>query len=296
MSKRWYPINIIGSNLYDILLMYGTEFSSGSALLTQTLNNLAIESVQDGSMPGHALSKMYENFGILVQANKLPGQQFSIFDTGSVQNSYREMLKMLFLANTEGSTPDAMARIGQAINGVSPYIVEPINSYPGWVLSNYTGSVYGTVTNANAKEQFVIVEPGFGRFRNIIPVVTGSVLPNGSAVSLSYSVLGTNTILGSREFYESGALMYFFHASGSVSDTVETFISQQVSRLLPANVQPLIRFSEDFVLWKPVGLLQDTMVSGSNVFAINHNGWIYNANPTGWNGSQYVTDVIQLPT
>ena len=79
MSKRWYPSNIIGSKLYDVLSMYGGEFASGSVVLTHTLNDLAVESVQEGVIPGHVLNKMYENFGALVNTNKLPFQQFSQF-------------------------------------------------------------------------------------------------------------------------------------------------------------------------------------------------------------------------
>lgn len=298
VSKRWYPVNIIGSTLYDVFSMYGAEFSSGSIQLTTMLNNLSIDAAQEGPVSGHTFSKLYENFGILVQANKLPSQQFSIFDTGSVQNSYREMLKMLFLAHTEGSTPDALARIGQAINGISPIIIEPMDEYQGMVLTNYTGSVYAVFANSGSGREYLIVNPALGRYGHIIPVVSGSNVPIGSKISVSFDVLGVNSQVWSKEFLESGVWLYFFISSGSISTqfgALQTFIQAEVSRLLPANIQPQISYLQDFVLWKPVGLLQDTPVSGSNVWNVSRGGWIYNATPTNFNGTSYITDVVTLP-
>jgi len=214
ISSRWYPQNIIGSNLYDLLEMYGSEFSSGSSLVTQVFNDLFIENVRAGTIVGRSVSKMYDNFGVMVGVNKMPYQEYDTFNTGSILNSFRTELKFLTLAYTESTTPDALARIGQSINGISPVVIEPIDNYPGWVLSNFSGSVIETVYNTQAKKFYVMVNPSFGRFGKVIPLGSG-VVTTGSMISLSYSILGLNTILKSDLFEQAGVLLYFFIPSGS---------------------------------------------------------------------------------
>jgi hypothetical protein len=200
------------------------------------------------------------------------------------------------LAHIEGTTPDALARIGQAINGISPVVIEPIDNYPGWVLTTYTGSVVATAYNADGKQNYVVVSPSWGRFGNTIPI--GAVqVATGSTISMSYSILGLNTILKDESFYRAGVLLYFFLASGSSEQTaaVQTVIENVVNRVLPAYVKPEIHYSYDFVTWRPVAPAADTMVSGSNVFAVSKLGWIYNASHTSVTGSSYTTDVVFIP-
>jgi len=296
ISSRWYPQNIIGSNLYDLLEMYGSEFSSGSSLVTQVFNDLFIENVRAGTIVGRSVSKMYDNFGVMVGVNKMPYQEYDTFNTGSILNSFRTELKFLTLAYTESTTPDALARIGQSINGISPVVIEPIDNYPGWVLSNFSGSVIETVYNTQAKKFYVMVNPSFGRFGKVIPLGSG-VVTTGSMISLSYSILGLNTILKSDLFEQAGVLLYFFIPSGSstqVSD-VQNVIETAVDNVLPAYIKPEIRYSFDYVLWRPVAPAADTLVSGSSIFAVNKYGWIYNAAPTSVTGSTFTTDVIQIP-
>jgi len=296
LSSQWYPQNIIGSTLYDLLDMYASELSSGSSEITQTFNDLFIENVRDGVIQGHSTSKMYENFGILLGINKLPSQEFSQFNTGSILNSYRTSLKFLTLAYTETTTPDALTRIGQAINGISPVIIEPIDNYPGWILSNFSGSVIETSFNSAAKKFYVMVTPSFGRFGKVIPI-KDALVATGSTISLSYSILGLNTILKQNSFEQAGVLLYFFIPSGSSTqiNDVKNVIETAVDNVLPAYIKPEIHYSFDFVLWRPVAPAVDTMVSGSNIFAVNKYGWIYNANPTNVTGSVFITDVIQIP-
>lgn len=293
LSRRWYPSNIIGSPLYDLLEMYGTEFASSSVELTKVADDLYLESVRTGMIAGHANSKMYENFGTFVGTNKIAYQEFSQFNTGSILNSYRTMLKFLTLSHIEGGTADALARIGQAVNGVSPVIIEPIINYPGWVLTNYSGSVLSTFSNG---QNYAVVSPPFGRFGSTIPIGTLSIA-TGSSIELSYSILGVNTILQSEAFYRGGVLLYFFVASGSVAQTtaVQAVISNAVNRVLPAYIEPRIFYSVDFVTWRPVAPPADTMVVSSSVFATSPLGWIYNATPTPVSGSMYVTDVLTIP-
>jgi hypothetical protein len=295
LSNKWYPVNIIGSSLYDILSMYGLEFASGSVGITQAEDDLFIETVRTGLIDGHTYSKMYENFGVFVNANKTPYQEYDRFNSGSVINSYRTMLKFLTLAHIEGTTKDALGRIGQAYTGISPVIVEPIKNYPGWVLTTYTGSVIQTIYNADDKQRYVEVTPPWGRYGATLPVLQ-STIPVSSSISLSYSVLGINTVIYDQDFYRAGVLLYFF-ISGSMGYTASVMagIANAVDRVLPAYIKPLICYSSDFVSWRPAVPTIDTMVAGSTVFAVSPFGWVYNAIPTVLSGSIYTTGVIQVP-
>lgn len=296
LSNRWYPVNIIGSTLYDVLSMYGLEFASGSIAITQASDDLYIETVRTGLIDGHTSSKMYENFGVLVGTDKVPFQEYSQFNTGSVLNSYRTTLKFLTLSHIEGTTEDALARIGQAYTGISPVVIEPIDNYPGWVLTTYTGSVRATIFNHDNKQRYVSVTPPWGRYGSTIPVLQSTIIVS-SSISLSYSVLGTNTVIYDQDFYRAGVLLYFFLPSASVAynTAVQGAIVNAVDRVLPAYIKPIILYSMDFVSWRPVAPPTDTMVASSSVFAVSPLGWVYNATPTPISGSMYTTDVIQLP-
>jgi hypothetical protein len=296
LAIQWYPSNIQGSNLYDLLSMYATEFASGSTDITQVFNDLFIENARTGVIQGRSTSKLYDNFGVMVGVNKLPYQEYDTFNTGSLLNSYRTELKFLTLSYTESTTIDAVTRIGQAINGISPVIIEPIQNYPGWILSNFSGSVVTTVYNSAAKKFFVMTNPAFGRFGRIIPIQK-AIVSSGSVISLSYSILGLNTILKSEEFEKSGVLLYFFIPSGSVEQIqgVKNVITTALDNVLPAYITKEVNYSFDYALWRPVAPAADTMVSGSNIFAVSKYGWIYNAEPTAISGSVFITDVIQIP-
>ena len=296
LSNRWYPVNIIGSTLYDVLSMYGLEFASGSIEITQTANDLFIETVRAGIVDGHSGSKMYENFGILVDTDKLPYQEYGQFNTGSVLNSYRTLLKFLTLAHTEGTTDDALARVGQAFTGISPVVLEMATTYPGWTLTSYTGSVVTTIGLATSDQRYAYVSPAFGRFGSTIPVQTPEIV-TGSTVSLSYSVLGTNTVVYDQDAYHAGVMLFFFipYGTSAYNTAVRAGITNAVSRVLPAYITPIIAYSLDFVSWRPVAPPADTMVASSSVFAVSPLGWVYNATPTPISGSMYTTDVIQIP-
>ena len=295
LSSRWYPTNIVGSTLYDLLSMYGTEFASGSMGVTQAENDLFIDTVRAGQLDGHTANKMYENFGVLVGTNKVPFQEYSTFNTGSVLNSYRTTLKFLTLSHLEGTTTDALARVGQAYTGMSPLVFEPAKNYPGWTLTTYSGSIVATMYNMDGNQNYVYVSPAFGRFGHVLPVLTGSLV-RGQTGSLSYSILGQNTVIYDEAFYRSGVLLYFFLPSGSVAYTaaVTASIENAVRRVLPAQVDPWICYSSDFVTWRPVAPPVDTMVAGSSVFAVSPLGWVYNAVPTPISGSVYMTDVLHI--
>jgi hypothetical protein len=276
--------------------MYGMEFSSGSMETTQVSDDLSIETVRSGVIDGHANSKMYENFGVQVGANKLPYQEFGQFNTGSLLNSYRTALRFLTLAHTEGSTVDAIARVGQAYTGMSPVILEPIDNYPGWNLTNITGSMRFTMSNGSDSQRYIYVNSSIGRYGHVLPV-TASIYSVGDTINLSYSVLGVNTTVYDEEFYRSGVLLYFFLPSSSVEQTtaIKTALTTAVQRVVPAHIQAVLQYSTDFVTWRPVAPIVDAMVVGSDVFAVSKLGWIYNATPTSVTGSMYVTDVVEIP-
>jgi hypothetical protein len=293
----WYPLNIQGYyDLYNILEMYGSEFSSGSSQITQTLNDLFIENVRTGVINNRNVSKMYDNFGVMVGINKTPYQEYDQFNTNSLLNSYRQELKLLYLSYIESTTQDSLSRIGHAINCIGPVIIEPILNYPGWVLMDYSGSVLNVAYNQQSRQFYAMVYPPFGRYGSILPILK-PVINTGSVISMSYSILGLNTILMDEYSLNAGVILYFFIPSGSINQINDTqnIIKTAVDNVLPAYIKPHIFYSYDFISWRPVQPASDIMVSGSNIFAISKHGWIYNANPTHVTGSIFITDVIEIP-
>ena len=300
LSRRFYPVNIIGSTLYDVFSMYGTEFASASAGITQVFNDLNIETARVTAISGSVYPKLYDNFGVMLGISKSPYQEYNQFNTGSVWNSYRTQLKFLNLAYLEGSTYDALARIGQAVDGISPVILENIQSYPGWVLTSYSASVSSILAHSvGVRPYYLLVSSRMGRYGNIIPVFSTASVSVGSQISVSYSVLGLNTILQDEYFSKSGVILWFFHAGGPAAQTgsIRSLISNAVASVLPAYIKYEILYSNDFVSWRPTAPVNyvDTYASGSTTFAVSPLGWIYNDIPTSLTGSVYMTDVLTLP-
>jgi hypothetical protein len=218
------------------------------------------------------------------------------FHTGSLLNSYRTTLKFLTLSHLEGTTSDALARVGQAYTGLSPVAIEFVDNYPGWVLTNYTSSVRFSIVHAGEEQQYIYVNTPFGRFGHTLPV-SGSTYDAGSTANLSYTALDVNTVVYDESFYRNGTLLYFFLPSGSVAYTsaVQTAIENAVHRVLPAHSQVEFVYSQDYISWRPIAPATDTMVVSSSIFAVSPLGWVYNAMPTPISGSVYITDVLQIP-
>ena len=299
ISQRWYPTNIIGNKIYDIFSTYAQEFSSGSSEITQTFNDLGIPFARTGVIDDQVTSKMYDNFGTLIGVPRSSLQSFNQFSSSSsLFNSYREELRFLYLASLEGTVPDALKRIGQAFTGMSPVIIEPIHNYNGWILSTYTGTVEAIMTSSDLPNYgYVEVDSAFGRLGTILPVTHIGNITVGSQISLSYSVLGTNTILNSDTFEKSGVLLYYFisNTSGSYAPTIQNLIATQTNALLPAYIIPEIYYSNDYAFWRPQPVPVDAFIAGSNVFANSADGWIYNAAPTTHTGAQYITPSVMIP-
>ena len=297
ISKRWYPQNIIGSNLFYIFDTYAQEFATGSVEITQVFQDLAIDTVRTGVIADRLYNKMYDNFGVLLDINKSPYQYYDQFNSGSVLNSYRTELKFLALSNLESMTPDALKRVGQAINGISPVVIQPLINYNGWVLTTYTGSVLN-IFSSPSSQSYVVVDPPFGRYGTVLPITNPSVINIGDTISLSYSILGFNTVLHDAYLKNSGVLLYFFISTGSLdyTNSIQNTIYNAVKSVLPAYIEPTIYYSSDFTYWRPPIVSTDIFASGSNIIAISPHGWLYNATPTTPTGSQFTTDVIKIPS
>ena len=89
LSERWYPKNIIGSTDYDFLSMYAQEFVLVDQEVQQTMDDLAIETCRVLPVANNTTSKLYDNFGRYFETNKLFSQDYELFNTGSVIQSYR---------------------------------------------------------------------------------------------------------------------------------------------------------------------------------------------------------------
>ena len=76
LSPDYYPVNVKGTEIYNILEMYGGEFASGSVELYKVFKDLDIKTARTTPISSNNLSKLYENFGVLVEANKFFNQNY----------------------------------------------------------------------------------------------------------------------------------------------------------------------------------------------------------------------------
>jgi len=305
LSPRYYPTNVIGSGLYDQLSMYAEELEDLYTENQQAFDDLAIETVRTTNILTRNLSKMYDNFGVLLKSSRRFEQSFDIFSSASVIQSYRQQLRFLTNAFVDGISVVGLESLGRSYSGIAPIIEEHIKANPRWILSAYSGSVL------SVGENFIIADVFIPRIGNILPVDNVGIFSPGDNFVMSFTHLGSNTKLSGKDlFYNTVVNTYYIRASGvnsqSVIDTKNS-IEFQALRQIRADQRLRESYSEDFDYYRPY-LAYSESVGGSgdgigvagtvsslpSDLAIHPLGFLYNTERLHASGSMHVTPVIDL--
>jgi len=288
LSRRWYPVNIVGSTVYDIFSGYGEQLSSASAEISQVFDDLGIETTRSGPLfPNSNFSKLYDNFGSFIGYSRLYGQDINYYNEELNLQSYRQQLRYLFDAYLSGGSIKGLERIIQSFFGISPLIFEPVKDYEGWTLTTYTGSI------VSKGDTFVIFNPELNRLGKMFPT-TGSFNP-GDKVAISWSKLGINTKIFSKKQFYSGidAIIYgptsLIYATSSVLNPA---IEKTINKVLRADLFIHTSGSTAFNTYRPS--LTGVGVFCSPELSLSDAGYIYNNIGTSSTGSVYIGKPLGL--
>jgi hypothetical protein len=116
----------------------------------------------------------------------------------------------------------------------------------------------------------------------------------GSGFYISYSKLGTNTKLRSKQSAYSSMEATFYTASSSTGSS--GFINSLITsaqHVLKADQSLRITLSDKFAYYRPQSGTSSIIIN--DVHALSPTGYLYNYNSTGATGSQWESAVIQMP-
>jgi hypothetical protein len=273
LSSRWYPTNIIADDAtYHILKMMGNEIASASVETGQVLSDLSIDTVRTVPVVDQTTTKIYDNFGALVGTDKLYIQDYESYTSSSVDlMPYRQELRFLILSCYAGTSYEGIKFAGQAFTGISPIIIDKYKEYPGWTLTLYTGSVVAAGNN------FVVIDRYIPRIGRIIPTSSASLFVPGTHYAISYTKLGTNTIIHSAQSVYHGIDIHVF-ASEYSSGSVEPLFEEAVTKILRADIVPRFFYSDVYVGYHTDGILgsgssdltynyDEAITTGTNVYS-----------------------------
>lgn len=264
LSPRWYPINGIGTNIYYIFDMYSNHLSSSSLESQQIFRDLFIESVRTIPYEGSTYSKIYENFGLLFEVDKLFLQNYETYNYEDSLQSYRQQLRFLSEAFFNSPSIESIQRVGQSYTGISPVVRESSKNVLGWKLQTITGSVLHEGNN------LIILDKKIPEFDYIFPTFT----PSTGSFTHTYSKLNHNTKLLGKKRYYSGVDNYIFtEDTGSIS--FKSSVENSVYNVLKADIVPRFHYSDKFVYWRPSTL--SIPVQAENLFEVGE--FLYNSQP-----------------
>jgi hypothetical protein len=276
LSPQWYPTNIIANDpTYHILKMIGNELASASVEAGQVIADLSLSGVRTSPVEGQSTSKIYDNFGRLVGVDKFFDQDYEIFTSGSVDlMSYRQELRLLFASYFAGSSYEGIQLAGRAFTGIAPVCITSLTQYPGWVLTRYSGSVVAVGTN------FVVLDQVIPRIGRIINTPSASVFVPGTPYVLSYTKLGTNTIVRDEEAVYSGNDVIIY--TNATNTSFKSALEGALTKAFRADVAPRFFYSSHYVGYHTNGPLgvgsasmtySDVVASGSNIKAYAESGF-----------------------
>lgn len=264
ISPRWYPTNIIGSTVQATFDMYSDQMGSGSVEIAKVFNDLFISTVRTGALTGRSYSKMYDNFGVLYNLDKLYEQSFGTFNSSSVLMGYRNEIRLATDAYFNGTTLEGIKRLGQAFSGMSPYVDEQVKHYLGWKLSTFTGSILETGSN------FYVINVNIPNVGNVVP--KDLVVASGSTFTFSLSRLGINTKIYSGFHFYSGVDTTIY-GSGS-TPLFSSQIENSLQAVVRADQAIYPSYSERYAYWRPSSNFIFSITPPDNI--INYNDYIYN--------------------
>jgi hypothetical protein len=258
LDNKWYPTQVIGSEVYDIESMYADQISSASAEVIQTYYDTSIQYVRDGALQGRYTSKMYDNFGISYEVNRYFTQDYNDYDSSYFIQSYRQQLRLLAYASTVGTTDEALMKVGQAFSGISPHIIHPIRDVVGWKLSTYRRTVVEQGTD------YLILNEEIPHIGFIIYIVNAIDFAVGTNVAISWSKLGHNTkLISGVDLYSGVRLTFFIHSTLATDATYTDVIENATRNVLKSDLRPRFTFSEDCILDRPGYCSPVTPASGA---------------------------------
>ena len=302
LSRRCYPVNIIGSTIYDIFNMYGQELYSASVEENQVFSDLFINTARSVPIDNRTTSKIYDNFGRLVGVGKQALQDFTHFTTGSLATeSYRQQLRLLYEAAQAGTTYVGLQKVGQSYSGISPLFAPVLTQNSGWVLTTYTGSVVA------AGDGFIQVDSYLPRIGNILPT-NGLTFNSGDSYIVSWSKLGTNTkLVGAKDLY-SGIRIWVYNSPTASIEGGSLRMSEEsaITHNLRADMDPLFFYPGSASVASPFNYMAyyrpDNVLAGGTTavtidgtFLVSPFGYLVNHAPTAATGSEFVGDVVRLP-
>jgi len=283
ISPRWYPTNIIGSSVQATFDMYADQMQSGSAEITKVFRDLFISTVRTGALAGRSYSKMYDNFGVLYNLDKLYEQNFDTFSSSSILMGYRNEIRLATDAYFNGTTLEGIKRLGQAFSGMSPFTQEQVKNYLGWELATFSGSILETGSN------FYIIDINIPNVGNIVP--KNLVTASGSTFNFSLSRLGINTKIYS-EFHVYSGVDTIIYGSGS-TPLFSSQIESSLETVIRADQALYPSYSERYAYWRPSSNFIFSITPSDNDNIINYNDYIYNV---GTPSDVVVSgSIIQLP-
>lgn len=283
LSSEYYPVHVKGTELYNIMNMYGREFATSSIELYKVFKDLDIKTAQTTPISSTNLSKLYENFGTLVEANKFFNQNYETYNsaTGSFQ-SYRQMLRLLYDATLNGSTNYAIDRIGHAYTGVAPITIQPIIDKPRWRLTTYTGSVLSKGDN------FFVLDKEIPIYGNIFVTEKIDEIEIGQEIVLTRSKLGFNTkLFGSKDFY-SGIYLYIFADEDTITNTFKESFENHLNNISKGDVYFYPTYSSNFKYWRPDAEVSD--------FSLITGNYLINSIKTSPTGAVLQSSILELPS
>lgn len=143
------------THLYFVIKTYAREFASGSSDLEEVHEDLSIDTA--------STQKLYDNFGTYFLQNKYFPQNTNedlyipLYDpisgsygSGSIP-SYRKEINFLMEATMNGSTINALKRVGHAFTLITPEVKE-YYQMPRWKLK----TEIGVVSNASTSPYYII--------------------------------------------------------------------------------------------------------------------------------------------
>lgn len=282
LSPRWYPVNIIKSEIYTVFNSYAQEFSSASVELTNTFNDLNLLLTRVTPISTRTTSKIYDNFGSNIGISKLYEQNYDSYNTGSLLQSYRMELKTLLEGFNSATTVESYYKTGQAFTGVTPLIFDHTKHYLGWRTGLQTSSVVdigeGLLIGSNSF-------PWIGRIFS-----TGSTTFSiNDLFGISYSVLGLNTYITSKN-YKFQDIEVYMYGSSSVSTSLISAVQSAFDKVKRANQKVNIYYKSGHVYTRP-SLLNQSLSTPLYTNA----EYLTNISLTYKYGVSYETPVLQLP-
>jgi len=282
LSSRWYPTNVIKSEPYTLFNAYAQELSSSSVELTNVYRDLDLLQVRTTAIQQRTQSKMYDNFGSNIGIGKLFEQNHDGFSTSSLLQSYRMTIRTLLDGFNYANSIEGYNKVGQAFTGVSPLIFDHQRQYLGWRLGMETGSV------AETGDGFIISNVDFYWQGRLIP--TGSTsLDLGDSFGITYSALGLNTYLGSKD-YKHRDIEIHAYASESVGQSFKNNVQSAFNKVIKANQKAIVSYESGYSYFRPAFSTQSL---SSELY--RNSEFLTNILPTRQYGVPYDTEVVQLP-